>query len=108
MKKRGRMSRQLIVFVSMGGGMSDLARGLWKSGDARRWVAPLAVFLRAPTVLGTERPRMVLRAARVALGPDLNLQQPGAPPQRQELQHLRQTEVADVALHRSRPRPRRR
>ena len=45
MKKRGRMSRQLIVFSSMGGGMSDLARGLWKGGGSRRWIAPLAVFL---------------------------------------------------------------
>ena len=45
MKKRGRMSRQLIVFSSMGAGMSDLARGLWKGGGSRRWLAPLAVFL---------------------------------------------------------------
>jgi hypothetical protein len=45
MKKRGRMQRQLIVFGSMGGAISDLAGGLWKGGGSRRWIAPLAVFL---------------------------------------------------------------
>ena len=45
MKKRGRMSRQLIVFASMGESMSDLARGLWRGGGTKRWLAPLAVFL---------------------------------------------------------------
>ena len=45
MKKRGRMSRQLIVFSSMGDGIGELARGLWRGGGARRWMAPLAVFL---------------------------------------------------------------
>ena len=45
MKKRGRMQRQLIVFSSMGAGISDLARGLWTGGGGKRWLAPLAVFL---------------------------------------------------------------
>lgn len=45
MKKRGRMRRQLIVFGSMGGAIGDLARGLWRGGGGRRWLAPLAVFL---------------------------------------------------------------
>jgi hypothetical protein len=45
MKKRGRMRRQLIVFGSMGAGISDLVRGLWNGGGTRRWLAPLAVFL---------------------------------------------------------------
>jgi hypothetical protein len=45
MKKRGRMHRQLIVFSSMAGGTSDLARGLWKGGGNKRWLAPLAIFL---------------------------------------------------------------
>lgn len=45
MKKPGRMRRQLIVFGSMGGGISDLASGLWRSGAGKRWLAPLAVFL---------------------------------------------------------------
>jgi hypothetical protein len=45
MKKRGRMRRQLIVFGSMGGAISDLAGGLWRGGGGKRWLAPLAVFL---------------------------------------------------------------
>ena len=45
MKKRGRMQRQVIVFSSMGAAISDLARGLWRGGGSKRWLAPLAVFL---------------------------------------------------------------
>ena len=45
MKKHGRMRRQFIVLGSMGGGISDLARGLWSGGGGKRWLAPLAVFL---------------------------------------------------------------
>lgn len=45
MKKRGRMSRQLVVLGSMGGGIGDLVRGLWSAGGSKRWMAPLAVFL---------------------------------------------------------------
>lgn len=45
MRKRGRIQRQMIVFSSMAGGMSDLARGLWRGGGTRRWIAPLALFL---------------------------------------------------------------
>jgi len=45
MRKRGRMQRQLIVFSSMGGSIADLARGLWREGGGKRWLAPLAVFL---------------------------------------------------------------
>jgi uncharacterized protein DUF5989 len=44
-KKRGRIQRQLIVFGSAGGSISQLARGLWRSGSGRRWLVPLAVFL---------------------------------------------------------------
>jgi hypothetical protein len=39
------MQRQLIVFSSMAGSASELARGLWRGGGNRRWLAPLAVFL---------------------------------------------------------------
>jgi hypothetical protein len=39
------MRRQLIVFGSMGGAISDLANGLWRGGSGKRWLAPLAVFL---------------------------------------------------------------
>ena len=45
MRKPTRMRRQMIVFASMGGGISDLARGLWNAGGGKRWLAPLAVFL---------------------------------------------------------------
>ena len=45
MRKTGRMRRQLIVFGSMGGSIADLARGLWREGSGKRWLAPLAVFL---------------------------------------------------------------
>ena len=44
-KKRGRIQRALIVFGSAGGSIADLTRGLWESGPAQRWLAPLAVFL---------------------------------------------------------------
>jgi hypothetical protein len=43
--KRSRLQRQLIVFSAIGAATSDLARGLWRSGGSRRWIAPLAVFL---------------------------------------------------------------
>lgn len=45
MKKRGRMHRQMIVFSSMGAATAELARGIWQGGGAKRWIAPLAVFL---------------------------------------------------------------
>ena len=63
MKKRGRMHRQLIVFSSMAGGASDLARGLWSSGGSKRWLAPLAIFLCATGAL------LVLAAGVEALAP---------------------------------------
>lgn len=63
MKKRGRMQRQLIVFSSMAGGASDLARGLWQGGGTKRWLAPLAVFLCVTGAL------LVLAAGVEALAP---------------------------------------
>lgn len=45
LKKRGRIERSLIVFGSAGGSIADLARGIWRSGPAKRWLLPLAVFL---------------------------------------------------------------
>ena len=45
LKKRGRLRRSLIVFASAGGSIADLARGMWQSGAAKRWMLPLAVFL---------------------------------------------------------------
>jgi hypothetical protein len=45
LKKRGKIKRGLIVFGSAGGSIADLARGMWRSGPAKRWMLPLAVFL---------------------------------------------------------------
>ena len=45
LKKRGKLQRSLIVFASAGGSIADLARGMWQSGPAKRWLLPLAVFL---------------------------------------------------------------
>jgi hypothetical protein len=45
LKKRGKLRRSLIVFASAGGSIADLARGMWQSGAAKRWMLPLAVFL---------------------------------------------------------------
>ena len=44
-KKRGRMTRGLIVLGSTMGSTAQLARGLWQRGSASRWLAPLAIFL---------------------------------------------------------------
>ena len=43
--KRGRTHRQLIVLGSIFGSAGELTQGLWRSGGARRWMIPLAVFL---------------------------------------------------------------
>jgi hypothetical protein len=45
LKKRGKIERGLVVFCSAGGSIADLARGMWRSGPAKRWMLPLAVFL---------------------------------------------------------------
>jgi hypothetical protein len=39
------MRRQLIVFGSSFGTTADLAQGLWRSGNGRRWMIPLVIFL---------------------------------------------------------------
>jgi hypothetical protein len=44
-KKRGRIRRGLIILSSATGAISDLARGMWRSGAAKRWLLPLALFL---------------------------------------------------------------
>ena len=45
LKKRGKIGHGLVVFGSAGGSIADLARGMWQSGPAKRWILPLAVFL---------------------------------------------------------------
>jgi hypothetical protein len=37
--------RRLLMFASMAGSITDLARGIWRSGSGNRWLVPLAVFL---------------------------------------------------------------
>jgi hypothetical protein len=63
LKKRGRIRRSLIVLGNAGGSIADLARGMWRSGPAKRWLLPLAVFL---CVLGLV---LVLAASVEALAP---------------------------------------
>jgi Family of unknown function (DUF5989) len=45
LKRRGKIEHGLVVFGSAGGSIADLARGMWQSGPAKRWILPLAVFL---------------------------------------------------------------
>ncbi|MGH8140580.1 MAG: DUF5989 family protein [Steroidobacteraceae bacterium] len=45
LKKHGKIERSLVLFGSAGGSIADLARGMWRSGPAKRWLLPLAVFL---------------------------------------------------------------
>ncbi len=42
--RRG-IRRRLIMLASVAGSSTDLVRGLWRGGDGRRWLVPLAVFL---------------------------------------------------------------
>ena len=63
LKKRSKIARALIVFGSAGGSIADLARGIWQSGPAKRWMLPLAVFL---CVLGLV---LVIAASAEALAP---------------------------------------
>jgi Family of unknown function (DUF5989) len=44
-KRPGSIRRRLIMFGSMGGGIADLVRGLWRRESGKRWLVPLAVFL---------------------------------------------------------------
>ncbi len=63
LKKRGKLKRALIVFGSAGGSIADLASGMWRSGPAKRWLLPLAVFL---CVLGLV---LIVAASVEALAP---------------------------------------
>jgi len=44
-RKRSGIRRRLTMLGSAGGGIADLALGLWRSGSGQRWLVPLAVFL---------------------------------------------------------------
>jgi hypothetical protein len=43
--RRGRFHRTLLVLASAGPTIADGARGLWRSDEGRRWLAPLLIFL---------------------------------------------------------------
>ena len=45
LKKRGRIRRGLIVLGSTGGSITDLARGMWRTGSSKRWLLPLAIVI---------------------------------------------------------------
>ena len=44
-RKPSWMKRRLLMFASMAGSITDLARGMWRSETGSRWLLPLAVFL---------------------------------------------------------------
>jgi len=43
--RRNKIHRGLIVMASAGGSIAEMAQGMWRSGGAKRWLLPLAVFL---------------------------------------------------------------
>jgi hypothetical protein len=45
LKKRGKITRGLIVLASAVPSIGGFARGLWTSEGGRKWLAPLVVFL---------------------------------------------------------------
>jgi hypothetical protein len=45
LKKRGKITRGLIVMASAVPSIGGFARGLWTSEGGRKWLAPLVVFL---------------------------------------------------------------
>jgi Family of unknown function (DUF5989) len=45
LKKRGKITRGLIVMGSAVPSIGGFARGLWQSEGGRKWLAPLVVFL---------------------------------------------------------------
>ena len=44
-KKRGRITRGLIVLGSTGESIVHMTAGMWRSDSHKRWLIPLAVFL---------------------------------------------------------------
>jgi len=62
-RKRGRLSRQLVVLGSAFGSTGDLARGLWRGGSEKKLIMPLAIFLCVTGFL------LVLAAGVEALAP---------------------------------------
>ena len=44
-RRRGAIERGMIVFLSAGGAIADMAMGMWRSESGKRWLLPLAIFL---------------------------------------------------------------
>jgi hypothetical protein len=44
-KRRGKLTRTLLVLGSAGPTIADGVRGLWKNEAGRKWMVPLVVFL---------------------------------------------------------------
>jgi hypothetical protein len=63
LRKSGRLRHTLVVLGSASGSIGDLARGMWHSGPAKRWLIPLAVFLCVLSLV------LVLAASVEALAP---------------------------------------
>jgi hypothetical protein len=63
LKRRGKISRMLIVFGSAGPSIADGARGVWRSETGRKWLVPLLVFLCVTGLL------LVVAASVEALAP---------------------------------------
>jgi hypothetical protein len=62
-KRRGKIRRGLIILGSATGSIGDLALGMWRSGAAKRWLLPLAVFLCVSGLI------LILAASVEALAP---------------------------------------
>jgi hypothetical protein len=62
-RRRGRLSRTLIVVGSAAPSIVDGARGLWRSERSRKWLVPLVVFLCATGIV------LALAASVEALAP---------------------------------------
>jgi hypothetical protein len=62
-KRRGKLTRTMLILGSAFPTIADGARGLWRSESGRKWLVPLLIFLCATGLV------LVLAAAVEALAP---------------------------------------
>ena len=62
-KRRGKITRTLLVLASAFPTIADGARGLWRNESGRKWMVPLLLFLCVTGLV------LVLAAAVEALAP---------------------------------------
>jgi hypothetical protein len=62
-KRRGKLTRTLLVLASAFPTIADGARGLWKNESGRKWLVPLLIFLCVTGLV------LVVAAAVEALAP---------------------------------------